>query len=48
MMSVTFEIVHEPANGRLPRLLSAQVTWFLSEDTLTKTVQARLLLDASV
>ncbi|MFD8006498.1 ATP-binding protein [Streptomyces mirabilis] len=29
------------------RLLSAQVTWFLSEDTLTKTVQARLLPDAS-
>ncbi|MFE2839260.1 ATP-binding protein [Streptomyces mirabilis] len=29
------------------RLLSAQVTWFLSEDTLTKTVQARLLPDTS-
>lgn len=29
------------------RLLSAQVTWFLCEDTLTKTVQARLLPDAS-
>jgi anti-sigma regulatory factor (Ser/Thr protein kinase) len=29
------------------RLLSARVTWFLSEDTLTKTVQARLLPDAS-
>ncbi|MER7693763.1 hypothetical protein [Streptomyces sp. NPDC097610] len=38
----------EKGNGLMyVRLLRAQVTWSLSEDARTKTVQARLLPDTS-